>query len=95
MLKKKAEPKTPHLLSLNQDTVAMTLQSEEVKGDYLDRCMKTRPKVMTITLNTYPNISRMPAPESSITKESIANVTSSKTIPDTVKKNPASMVESE
>jgi hypothetical protein len=32
--------------------IQMTLQSEEVKGDYLDRCMKTRPKVMIIKLNT-------------------------------------------
>ena len=55
--KKKAEPKTPHFLSLNQDIVAMSLQSEEVKGDYLDRCMKTNPKVTIIKLNTYPNIS--------------------------------------
>ena len=32
--------------------IQITLQSEEVKGDYLDRCMKTRPKVMIIRLNT-------------------------------------------
>ena len=50
--KKKAEPKNLQFLSLNRDIVAMPLQSEEVKGDYLDRCMKTIPKVMTIKLNT-------------------------------------------
>jgi hypothetical protein len=32
--------------------IQMTLQSEEVTGDYLDRCMKTKPKVMIIKLNT-------------------------------------------
>jgi len=32
--------------------IQMALQSEEVKGDYLDRCMKTIPKVMIIKLNT-------------------------------------------
>ena len=32
--------------------IQITLQSEEVKGDYLDRCMKTIPKVMIIRLNT-------------------------------------------
>jgi hypothetical protein len=30
----------------------MTLQREKVKGDYLDRCRKMRPKVMIIRLNT-------------------------------------------
>jgi len=32
--------------------IQMTLQSEEVKGGYLDICMKARPKVMIIRLNT-------------------------------------------
>jgi hypothetical protein len=32
--------------------IQMTLQSEEVKGDYLDICMKMRPKMMIITLTT-------------------------------------------
>jgi hypothetical protein len=32
--------------------IQITLQSEEVKGDYLDICKKTRPKVMIIKLNT-------------------------------------------
>jgi hypothetical protein len=34
--KKRAEPRTPHFLSLNQDIVAMTLYREEVRGK---RCL--------------------------------------------------------